>query len=89
MVPTELVKPGILIFTFPGLENAWNVLQMWKKLEIYIKTWKNIIQCFKIHFSKCYLQINFIYIFIISILSIQTLSFETKLTWDVIVFAWK
>ncbi len=27
-------KSGILSFTFPGLENAWNLLQMWSKAGI-------------------------------------------------------
>ncbi len=25
------VKSGFLLFTFPGLENGWNLLKMWGK----------------------------------------------------------
>ncbi len=28
-VPTLPGKPGILSFTFPGLENTWNMLKKW------------------------------------------------------------
>ncbi len=61
--------PGIC--TKPG--KILDLLQNWKI------NFKLVNSVFKIHFSKCYLQINFIYIFVISTLSTQTLSFKTNL----------
>ncbi len=33
-LPGKPGKPGILSFTFPGLENAWNLLKKWENPEI-------------------------------------------------------
>ncbi len=68
------VKTGILSFTFQCLANNWNVLKQW---ECQLKTWEKLailyIWYFKILFSRCYLQQNLIYIFVISTLSVYIL----------------
>ncbi len=94
-VPTLPGKPWDLevYHTFAGLENAWNLLKEWEILGIWIQTWTKLAICkfcvLKIHFSICYLQNIFIYIFLISILSTQTLWYGVKLTWDFMAFIWK
>ncbi len=71
-------KPGNLLFTFPELENAWNLLQKWENLEFYFKTWKKTFKLVNSVFQDSLFKI-----------STQTLSFKTKLTRDSIGFAWK
>ncbi len=75
---TLCIIPGILSFSFPGLENGWNMLKKWEKpglltqnLEKILKFENSVFQTslFKMSFTK----IIRIYFFVISTLSTQTL----------------
>ncbi len=76
-VPTLLgkhEKTGILSFTFPGLENAWNLLKNCEKSGILSQNLENLVFC-KFCFSSFTFQdvifkIIVIYVFVISALSI-------------------
>ncbi len=82
-LPRKPWKPGFFLFTFPGLENAWNLLKKWgnhgiltQNLEKNFVIW-NLLIC-KLHVSKftfknAIYKKNLIYIFVISTLSTQTL----------------
>ncbi len=76
-VPKLPWKPGILLFTFPSLENAWNLLKNCENLKFLLKTWKKLVLC-----KFCFSWFSFqdvifkkilIYVFVISALSTQRL----------------
>ncbi len=77
-LPGKKWKPGILSFTFPGLENALNLLQNCEKPGILTQNMEKNLYFVKIVFQDSLFKMSFskkslIYIFVISALSTQTL----------------
>ncbi len=78
ILPGKPGKSGILSFTFPGPENACNLLKLWEKPGIVkLKTSKKHEICkfgiSRFTFQDVIYKTNLIYTFVISTLSIQTL----------------
>ncbi len=92
-VPTLPGKPGILSFTFPGLENVWNLLKKWEIPGILThnpkKIWK--IEIFIFSVSRFTFQ-DVIYIWFTSLSYLHYQHkywFKAKLSMDLIAFSWK
>ncbi len=83
-VPKLPGKPGILSFTFPGLENAWNLLENWKTWNFNSKPGKKLYFvnfCFsRFIFQDVIFKKNLIYVCHMGMINIGTknLEFRTK-----------
>ncbi len=93
-VPTLHRKPAILSFSFPGLENAWNLLKKWYFNSKPGKNFKFANSMFQASlFNMSFTKIILIYFFVISTLSTQTLiqsqielgfhCFYLEITWKI------
>ncbi len=77
-LPGKPWKPRILSFTFPGLENAWNLLKNSEKPGILTQNLeKKLVLCIfcfsRFTFQDDIFKKILIYVFVISVLSTQTL----------------
>ncbi len=88
-VPKLPGKPGILSFTFPGLENAWHLLKNWKTWNFNSKPGKSLYFVYFV-FQDSLLKMTFskkIWFMSLSYLHYQHKHwFKAKLTWDFIAF---